>query len=203
MFGAKSRFINTPLKNTLSTVSFTFRLALLPRQTKLSRMGKLVGLSIASCVLLTGCSKYQMTVNEAVVYTPPTIITDFETEDPRLKNCLDQAIEDKKATDFGDITRLICSHAGLTSLHGIEAFYNLKQLKLSHNQLTSLKPIKFLSKLEVLLLNDNQLSTASELLNLPRLQNVKLENNPQLQCGDLHQLQSLSIANLELPSQCD
>ncbi len=202
MFGAKSDFIKTTIKSTFSRINLTLRLPRLPPSNELTRGGKLIGLSIASCVLLAGCSKYQMTVNDAVVYTPPTIITDFKTSDPRLKNCLDQAIEDRKATDFGDITRLICSHAGLTSLKGLEAFYNLKQLNLSHNQLTNLEPIKFLSKLELLLLEDNQLSTASELLNLPKLQQVKLANNPQLECGDLHQLQRVSDVDLDVPSQC-
>lgn len=154
------------------------------------------------CISLSSCSKYQMTVNEAVVYTPPTVITGFETEDPRLKDCLDQMIKDGQFTDLSEVTQLICSHAGLTSLEGIQTFYNLKQVNLGHNQITDLTPIKFLSKLEILLLNDNQISQAPELLNLPKLKQVQLDNNPELECGDIQQLQRVADADLTLPKQC-
>ncbi|MGH1373884.1 MAG: leucine-rich repeat domain-containing protein [Cellvibrionaceae bacterium] len=163
---------------------------------------KVCSLALLMCVTLSSCSKYQMTVNETVVYTPPAIITDFNTEDPRLKGCLDQIIKDGQFTELGQVTQLICSHAGLTSLEGIQTFYNLEQVNLGHNQITDLSPIKFLSKLEILLLNDNQISQAPELLNLPKLQQVRLDNNPQLQCGDLHQLQRVAEIDLTLPSQC-
>lgn len=163
---------------------------------------RLSSLAVLFCLSLTSCSKYQMTVNETVVYTPPTVITDFDTEDPRLKGCLDQMIKDGQFTEFGEVTQLICSHAGLTSLEGLQAFYNLKQVNFGHNQITDLTPIKFLSKLEVLLLNDNQIREAPELLNLPKLQQVRLDNNTQLECGDIQQLQKITKAALTAPEQC-
>ncbi len=163
---------------------------------------KTLAVALTTTVALVGCSKYQMTVNETVVYTPPTVITDFNTEDPRLKDCLDQTIKDLQATDIAQVTQLICSHAGLSSLKGLETFYNIQQLNLGNNQLTELESIKYLSKLEILLLNDNQLVKTPELLNLPKLTRVSLDNNPAMECGDAHQLQRISSAEVTLPSQC-
>lgn len=151
---------------------------------------------------LSACSRYQMTLNEAVVYTPPSALTDFTTQDSNLQGCLDQMIKDRNITALKDVTQLICSHAGLTSLKGIEVFYNLRQVNLEHNQLTSIAPMKHLSKLEVLLLNDNQLTEAPELLTMAALKQLKLGNNPSLACGDLLQLKANSDADLQLPEQC-
>ncbi|WP_439135597.1 hypothetical protein [Pseudomaricurvus sp.] len=160
-------------------------------------------LSLGAFILtLSACTQYQMTLNETVVHTPPGLLTDFDTEDPRLKSCLDQIIKDGNFTSFEQVTQLICSHAGLTSLKGIEVFQGLKQINLENNKLTSLKPLQYLSKIEVLKVNDNLLTQVSELLNLPRLKEVQLENNPKLACDDLLQLKQISSANLHLPKQC-
>lgn len=153
-------------------------------------------------VALSACNQYQMTLNETVVHTPPTLLTDFDTEDPRLKQCLDQIIKDGNFTSFEQVTQLICSHAGLSSLKGIESFQGLKQINLENNGLTSLKPLQYLSKIEVLKVNDNLLTQVPELLNLPRLKEVYLENNPNLVCQDLQQLKEISSVSLHLPEQC-
>lgn len=162
-------------------------------------------LTIVLLVLLglSACSRYQLTFNEAVVHTPPPLLTDFDTEDPRLRSCLDQMIKDGKVTAFEQLTQLICSHAGLTSLKGIEAFPNLQRVNLEHNQLVSLKPLQHLSQLEVLKLNDNFLTHVPELLTLQKLKTVQLENNPKLSCQDLQQLQQHNTdITVQLPQQC-
>ncbi|MYM65054.1 leucine-rich repeat domain-containing protein [Pseudomaricurvus sp. HS19] len=155
-----------------------------------------------AAALLAGCSRYQMTFNDNVVYTPPPLLTAFSTEDSALRNCLDQAIEDGAVTAPGELQQLTCSHAGLRSLKGIELFSNLKQVNLGNNSLTDLEPLRYLAKLEVLLLNDNQLQSAGVLLTLPRLQQADLNNNPSLECGDLLQLQQQAAVALTLPQQC-
>lgn len=160
-------------------------------------------LTLALLAGLSSCSRYQLTLNETVVHTPPTLLTQFETEDPRLRTCLDQMIKDGKVTAFTQLTQLICSHADLTSLKGIEAFPNLQRVNLEHNQLTSLQPLQHLSQLEVLKLNDNRLTQVPELLTLHKLKDVNLENNPGLSCGDLQQLrQHQPQIAVRLPQQC-
>lgn len=167
-----------------------------------SRTSRLA-VTLALLAGLTSCSRYQLTFNDAVVHTPPTLLTNFTTEDPRLRSCLDQMIKDGHVTAFGQLTQLICSHAGLTSLKGIEAFPNLQRINVEHNQLTSLTPLQHLAQLEVVKLNDNQLTQAAELLSLPKLKDVNLENNPRLACGDLAQLlEHNPDVSVSLPAQC-
>lgn len=159
-----------------------------------------------AAALLTGlsaCSRYQVTLNEAVVHTPAPLLTNFNTEDPRLRTCLDQMIKDGKVTAFTQLTQLICSHAGVTSLKGIEAFPNLQRVNLEHNQLTTLQPLQHLSQLQVLKVNNNRLTQVPELLTLPKLKDINLENNPTLPCDDLRQLvQHNPDISVQLPQQC-
>ena len=171
------------------------------RPASLTQFFRIGGLGLFTAILLSGCSRYQMTFNEAVVYTPPPLLTAFTTEDSALRDCLDQAIKDGSVTDAGQLQRLTCSHAGLKSLKGLETFYNLKQVNLANNALSDLEPLRYLTKLEVLLLDDNQLQSAAVLLTLPRLRQVTLSNNPVLDCADLQQLQQGSAA-VTLPQQC-
>ncbi len=172
------------------------------KPSRLRKARLAVSLAVVASSVLSGCSRYQMTLNETVVYNPPSLLTDFDTVDPRLKSCLDQAIKDLNATDFGQVTQLICSHAGVSDLQGIEAFYNLKQVNLENNQIRSLRPLQYLSKLEVLKVNDNQLQQAPEILTLPTLQRVDLQNNPQLACGDIEQFAKSRDSQIERPEQC-
>lgn len=173
-----------------------------PALTRFKTLTTGVVTSLVLAFGLTACSRYQMTFNEAVMYSPQGLLTDFQTEDPNLRNCLDQMIQDGKFTSFAEVTRLICSHAGLTSLKGLEAFTHLREVNLENNRISSILPLQYLSKLEVVILNDNQLAQVPELLTLPALKEVKLENNPALACGDLQQLQQNSSTKLQLPQQC-
>lgn len=153
--------------------------------------------------LLGGCQAYQVTLNETVVYSPPTLFTDFTTEDPRLRNCLDQALEDQQATSALELTRLSCSHAGLTSIKGLELFIGLQELQLSHNALTDLQPLTHLAQLEVLLVDNNNLLKIPEVLTLGKLQRLDASANSALACGDLQQFQASYTGQLSLPEQCD
>lgn len=158
--------------------------------------------AIGITCLLSGCQSYQMTLNDAVVYSPPQVFTDFSTKDLNLRNCLDQAITDQKVTRASDLRRLSCSHAGITSLEGIETFLGLEELQLSHNKLTQLKPLAFLGQLKILLVDHNNLQSAPELLTLGKLERLNSQNNPSLECQDLKQLSASFTGELKLPKQC-
>ncbi|MBR9912808.1 MAG: leucine-rich repeat domain-containing protein [Gammaproteobacteria bacterium] len=159
-------------------------------------------LPVAALLSLAGCSRYQMTVNETVVYSPPSLFTDFQVEDRKLKDCLDQTIEDNRHTASNQVTRLSCTHAGITSLAGLEQFQHLTELNLGNNQLTSIEPLKFHFRLKILLLNDNRLVSAAELLQLPNLTLVDLDSNPGLACADVLQLKQSFNGQLRVPQQC-
>jgi len=171
---------------------------------RFEHMSRVTQLLITSSIisLLGGCQNYQMTLNEAVVYTPPQVFTDFTTEDPRLRNCLDQAIADQKVTSASDLRRLSCSHAGITSLNGIEAFVGLEELQLSYNKLTQLKPLALLGQLKILLVDHNNLKDVPEVLTLGKLERLDSQNNTSLNCQDLKQLSVTFTGELTLPKQC-
>lgn len=106
-------------------------------------------------VALGGCARYQVTLNEQPIYSPPPLYSQFEVADESLKNCLHQTIADKQITRAEQLTQLVCRHAGIKSVQGLEVFAALEELDLSHNALRNLKPLRGLAKLRLLKINDN------------------------------------------------
>jgi len=169
------------------------------KRVQIIRRLLLAGIAIS---LLSGCQNYQMTLNDAVVYSPPKIFTDFTTLDPNLRDCLDQAIADQRVTQASDLRRLSCSHAGIGSLVGLEIFLGLEELQLSHNKLTQLQPLALLGQLRILLVDNNHLKQIPEVLTLGALERLDSQNNPSLDCRDLKQLATTFTGELTLPKQC-
>ena len=157
------------------------------------------------CLTLTlsaGCSRYAITLNDAVIYNPPQLLTDYQVSDSALSQCIEQAVIDGSYSTIGDVQRIVCTHAGVISLKGLEQFSNLEELILSSNAIKSISPIAYLSELEILVLDDNKLLQAPELLRLPRLKTISLAENPNLNCRDLLQLKASFAGTLRIPSQC-
>ncbi|BFM14986.1 hypothetical protein R50073_11690 [Maricurvus nonylphenolicus] len=157
---------------------------------------------IATTLLIGACSKYQLTLNERVMYTPAPLFTDFSTADRQLKTCLDQAITDAQVTSAGDLKQLICTHAGLTSLEGLEIFTGLELLHLAHNKLQSAEAIARLPQLQEVSLSDNQLQQIPEILLLEKLTMLDLTENATLNCGDIAQFRERYQGELKAPEQC-
>ena len=153
-------------------------------------------------VFIAGCSKYQLTLNEKVMYSPAPLFTQFTTADSNLKVCLDQAIKDIQATHASDVKRLVCTHAGVTDLGGLETFPEITQLHLAHNQLQRIDAIARLAKLEELSLSDNQLKKVPEILLLENLTMLDLSENTELDCSDISQFRQQHSIELHLPTQC-
>jgi Leucine-rich repeat (LRR) protein len=107
------------------------------------------------CACLSGCAKYRVTLNEQPIYTPPPLYSDFEVADEALKNCLRQTIVDQNIARVEQLTQLICRHAGVRSLQGLEKFVALEKLDLSYNELRDIAPLQDLAKLQMLKLNNN------------------------------------------------
>jgi len=104
---------------------------------------------------LGGCARYEVTLNDQPVYSPPALYSQFEVADEALENCLRQTIADKRITQADQLTQLVCRYAGIKSIQGLENFFALEELDLSHNALVDLKPLKSLGKLLRLKINDN------------------------------------------------
>lgn len=174
----------------------------LPRPIKSNISLGVLSLAIAS---LMSCKNYSLSVNDNLVYTPPSLLTQFSIADERLRTCVEQTILDKHITKAEDLKQLNCSNAGIASLVGLETFTAIEQLNLSENNLTAVAQLSHLTRLSQLSLRKNNLTSAEPLLHLLHLRVLDVSENKNLACGDLYQL----ISNFNkgeltatLPEQC-
>jgi len=159
---------------------------------------------LALASLSVGCG-YAVSVNERVVYTPPSLFTDYKIADAVLAACVEQSIVDSNASKASDLKRLNCSSAGIESLAGLRVFSGIEELNLAENRLTDVSELGTLSQLKVLLLNSNTIASAAPLLTLLKLERVDLTGNPSLPCNDLAQLQRNYAGQklvLAVPAHC-
>jgi len=160
---------------------------------------------LVTSLLTTGCKNYSVSVNENVVYTPPSLLKDYQLVDAQLHGCVEQTIIDLQITSAEDLTRLNCSNAGIKSIAGLDKFFALKELNLADNQLADISEIGKLGRLEKLVLTKNNIKNPAPLLHLLHLTQLHLDQNPQMTCKDLKQLQqNLTNQKLDLllPTQC-
>ncbi len=170
------------------------------RVTLGTRLAALVGRG-----LLVGCKNYLVSVNEKVVYTPPSIFKDYAIPDQRLFDCVQQTIYDLQITRAEDLVKLTCSNSGITSVTGLEKFFALKELDLSENRLKDISALSKLGRLEILKLESNDIRDAAPLLHLLHLRHLDLQKNPALACEGLAQLAAnldKQGAELRRPAQC-
>lgn len=104
---------------------------------------------------LGGCARYEVTLNEQPIYSPPPLYNQFEVADEALESCLRQTIADKRITQADQLTQLVCRYAGIRSIQGLESFIALEELDLSYNKLGDVKTLNNLNKLQRLKINDN------------------------------------------------
>jgi hypothetical protein len=155
--------------------------------------------------LIAGCKSYSVSLNNNMVYTPPSLFKDFVIADTQLRACVEQTIVDNRITKAEDLKQLNCSHAGIASLAGLEKFYSIEQLNLSENTLQSIAQLSNFSKLKVLILRKNNLTSAEPLLHMLALQELDISDNAKLGCGDVKQFaKNTHQGNLKLtlPEQC-
>ncbi|MGV8834633.1 leucine-rich repeat domain-containing protein [Cellvibrio sp.] len=160
---------------------------------------------LVTSLLTAGCKNYSVSVNENVVYTPPSIFKDYQITDAKLRDCVEQTIYDLHITSAEDLTRLNCSNAGIKSLDGLDKFFALKELNLADNQLADISEIEQLGRIEKLVLTNNTIKNPAPLLHLLHLTQLHLAKNPQMTCKDLQQLQqNLNNKKLDLilPERC-
>lgn len=156
-------------------------------------------------LLLGGCKNYSVSVNDNMVYIPPSIFKDYQFADQQLFDCVQQTIYDAHITRAEDLTTLNCSNAGIRSLQGLEKFFALKELNLAENQITDITTIGNLGRLEVVKLSGNNIKKPTPLLQLLHLKQLDLQTNPALDCQELPQLianQNKTMTKLLLPEHC-
>ena len=139
----------------------------------------LLSVIFATC-FISGCNRYQVTVNEQPVFQPAPLFKTQRIADSALAACINQTIVDQNITKPSQLSTLNCAHAGITSLEGLPVFMQLKVLNLSGNQLTDIKPLLF----------------------LPNIEAVSLSENPKLNCHDAQQLIGQVTVQVVAPTHC-
>lgn len=161
--------------------------------------------ALLSSLVITGCKNYSVSVNDNLVYVPPSIFKDYSIADQSLFECVQQTIYDAKITRAEDLIKLNCSNAGIQSVQGLEKFFALKELNLAENKIAELTTIGMLGRLEIVKLNDNQIKNPAPLLHLLHLKHLDLQQNPAMDCKALAQLATnLNKTNAEflIPAHC-
>lgn len=137
---------------------------------------------ISIVALIGACSGYQISVNNNPIAQPKELFRAEGFSDESLAECVIQTIRDKDIHAASELTTLVCTHAGIKSLEGIQQFTHLEQLGLNDNDLTSV-------------------AILSELRHLVRLE---LHNNPNLDCQHLEIIKRAMSLDLTLiaPDHC-
>jgi hypothetical protein len=164
-------------------------------------MRKIIILATA-LMLLGACADYQFTVNERVVYTPAPLFADYDIEDRALYECVKQTVLDGSITAATQLTELNCSHAGVRSLLGIEAFGHIERLKLSNNTIADLAPLATMARLQALHVDGNQIRSVMPLRGLVDLKYLNLQRNPPLVCAQLDHFAGIPGMTLDRPEHC-
>lgn len=151
------------------------------------------------CVgLLISCQNHEFTVNNQVVYTPPSLFSDYRIDDPALTECVRKNIEEQRLRKAEDLTRLLCSAGAIRELSGLEVFSELEQLGLGNNHIVDIHTLATLTHLHHLNLQDNEIVDAAVLSELPALQSVNLSGNQSLDCSSV----KLASRDTTLPQHC-
>ena len=152
---------------------------------------------LPSCETL---DRYDITMNNVPVYQAASVPTVSDVEDTALTQCLQQTLNDAKATSFTALTSLNCSHGGITTLAGLAQFTGLKSLKLSGNHIRNLLVLERLVELEALWLDDNRIIDPIPVLRMAKIRQLDLSANPSLQCPDQTEIRPQVVINL--PEHC-
>jgi len=141
---------------------------------------QIIGLILAM-LLIAGCDRYAVTLNQQPIYTPKPVYSGYQITDPALASCVKITLAEAKITQPEQLDSLNCSFAGITDLSGIELFSQLKTINLSSNQLTDIKALLFLGE----------------------LRQVNLSENPSLNCIDVEALDELLKDAIIAAPACD
>lgn len=160
-------------------------------------------LGLTLCLfLLSGCQNYQVSLNEIAIYQPPAVLTEISATDSGLRACLQQWTTDLAITDPNQLQIVNCSHAGISTLVGLNQFRAIEQLNLADNTIDSLVGVTGLAKLSQLNLANNRITDVQVLFQLPNLTWLNLEGNSTVSCQDIAQLAELTTLTVLAPKHC-
>lgn len=148
---------------------------------------------------LSGCSHYEIAVNENTVYDPLEFRRSLHLADEALQACVKAALIEQDITTAGRLRQLVCGPGDIQSLAGLEIFENLEVLGLADNRLTNISALAAFTKLKQVNLENNSIGDASPLGKLKNLSLVNLAGNEALRCDSLPRGQKTQY---QLPAHC-
>jgi len=154
-------------------------------------------------VLMTGCSHYELTLNERTLYDPTEFRRNLALPDEHLQNCVKQVLREQSVHNARQLRTLQCGPGDIKSLEGLEQFTALTQLGLAKNTLTDIHELPAFKQLTHLDLHGNAIKDASVLAKLENLVWVNLEQNPNLNCTSVDDLRRKKHLELLLPAHCN
>lgn len=164
--------------------------------------GRKLAFAVGILAVISGCRNYEFTFNDRPIYTPEPLFSDYRFTDSALKECVRQTIKDQQVTAVTDLTVLVCTSAGITSLEGLARFSQLQQLNLANNAITDVQELTQLTQLTRIDLSNNAVRNVAVLMTLASLEQLDVSGNPALDCSGADELQANSNAEVSLPEHC-
>ena len=159
-------------------------------------------LSLASVSLLTSCQRYEVSVNDRLIYQPPSLYTNVIVDDDSLEQCLYDIIKQQRLTKAEQLEKLHCPAGSILSLQGIATFSKIRQLVIKDHRLTNINDIAHLTALTHADLRNNALHDATALTKLAALKELDLRGNDALDCSSTTALRDKADLTLHLPLHC-
>ncbi len=152
--------------------------------------------------LLGGCAGYEYTLNERLLLKTHQLFADYEIPDEGLRECITQAIADQRIVRAEELEDLICTHAAITRLDGLETFSGLRRLGLDDNAITDLAPLRALPALELLQLRGNRLQALDAALCQGTAKKIAIAGNESLDCETIENLRACGTTFIDIPDHC-
>lgn len=136
---------------------------------------------ILGCLSIAGCNRYQVTLNERTIHTPPVLFTAYQMADPGLQTCIGQTVSDRGITSPDQLRILNCSDGEIASLEGLQLFSQINTLNLANNTLKDINLLLFMGQLK----------------------SLNLAGNPSLDCKDARLLKAQLPGQVIVPKHCE
>ena len=162
---------------------------------------QLILLTLATTTLC-GCNRYDVKLNENIIYSPNTLFTNYALSDNNLSDCVQKTIIEDKIKSKTQLVRLFCPDNKIERLDGLELFSNLRQIDISGNLIRDISVLGNFKKLTHLNLKNNSLISIKPISRVNSLIYLDLSENPRLNCQEIEGLTLTENVEISLPQHC-
>ena len=153
-------------------------------------------------ILLTGCNRYDVKLNNQTLYSPPGLFSGYSVKDAQFKECIRATIQEQKITKASQLKRLECPNASIQNVSGVGVFEQLEILNLKNNGISNPNALGALTLLTHLNLAQNKIKDVSFVSSLEKLQWLDLQENEELNCQNLKEVANRANVKVTLPTHC-